>query len=184
MSAAFVGVGFWSAATVVFWCSRQRNWVRARVIVPTVAVVATMLMVATIEHLEVFHGPIGLAWIEVYAIFPPALFALAVMQLASGAHASEWPWELTDLTSKAVGTWLVGTGVTAAFVAAVAYFAATLASGAAGTLLCRREGRFGRVEGAALQIPYAHSGDPLVASLVETSVAELAAAAMWLRGPA
>jgi len=37
------------------------------------------------------------------------------------------------------------------------------------------------VEGAALQIEFADSGDPLVASLVETSVAELAAAAMWQR---
>jgi len=61
LSAAFVGVGFWSAATVVFWCARQRDWVRARVVVPTVAVVATMLMVATIENLEAFYGPIGLA---------------------------------------------------------------------------------------------------------------------------
>ena len=39
------------------------------------------------------------------------------------------------------------------------------------------------VDGAALQIGFPHSGDPLVASLVETSVAELCAAVMWLRGP-
>jgi hypothetical protein len=39
------------------------------------------------------------------------------------------------------------------------------------------------VEGAALQIPFPGSGDPLVASLVETSVAELAAATIWARLP-
>ncbi|HYP48215.1 MAG TPA: hypothetical protein VEQ61_06215 [Thermoleophilaceae bacterium] len=154
VTATFVGAGFWSAATVVFWCARQRDWALARVIVPTVAAVATMLLVATLQHLELFHGPLGAAWIEVYAAFPPLLAAIVVQQLAvKGAdhHSGErlprslrltlavqagvagaagallyldpslapslWPWELTDLTSKAVGTWLVGTAITAGFVA-------------------------------------------------------------------
>jgi fructoselysine-6-P-deglycase FrlB-like protein len=37
------------------------------------------------------------------------------------------------------------------------------------------------VDGAALHVPFAGAEDPLVASLVETSVAELAAAEWWLR---
>jgi hypothetical protein len=155
MSAAFIGAGFWGAAVVVFWCARQREWTRGRVVVPTVAVVATMLLVATLQNLEAFHGLLGLAWIEVYSIFPPILGAITIMQLAvpgtdphSGARVPEglrltlgvqaivgivvgvllfasspsladdlWAWKLTDLTSKAVGTWLVGTGVTCAVVA-------------------------------------------------------------------
>jgi hypothetical protein len=155
MSAAFIGAGFWGAAVVVFWCARQREWARGRVVVPTVAVVATMLMVGTLQNLEAFHGLLGLAWIEVYSIFPPILAAVTVMQLAvpgsdphSGARlpgalrltlalqaivaivagallfASSpslaedlWAWPLTDLTSKAVGTWLVGTGLTCGVVA-------------------------------------------------------------------
>jgi hypothetical protein len=155
MSAAFIGAGFWGAAVVVFWCARQREWARGRVVVPTVAIVATMLLVATLQNLKAFHGVLGLAWIEVYAIFPPTLLAVAIMQLvlpgsdvrsgdrlpaglrltlsAQGVIAiaigvllfasspslarSLWSWELTDLTSKAVGTWLVGTGVTCAVVA-------------------------------------------------------------------
>lgn len=226
MSAAFIGAGFWSAATVVFWAARQREWVRARMIVPTVAVVATMLLVATVQHLDSFHGAIGLGWIEVYAVFPPLLGALVVMQLGvpgrdrhsgarvpwalrvtlavqalvavgvgaalfatAGSDVAWWPWELTDLTSKAVGTWLVGTGMTCGFVAAVndravlpgwalaqivlgggvllslarfageldfdalgafllvAYFAAILASGACGSRLAWREGRFAPTDG-------------------------------------
>jgi hypothetical protein len=152
-----VGAGFWGAATVVFWCARQRDWARCRVVVPTVAIVATMLVVATLQNLEAFHGLLGLAWIEVYAIFPPALVAITVMQLArpgtdprlgprlpgglraalgiqaavaiaagvllytsSPALAADiWPWDLTDLTSKAIGTWLVGTGVTCGVVSLV-----------------------------------------------------------------
>jgi hypothetical protein len=155
MSAAFIGAGFWGAAVVVFWCARQRQWTRGRVVVPTVAVVATMLLVATLQNLEAFHGLLGLAWIEVYSIFPPILGAVTVMQLAvpgTDPHSGErvpdglrvtlavqavvaivvgvalfasspsladdlWAWKLTDLTSKAVGTWLVGTGVTCAVVA-------------------------------------------------------------------
>ena len=148
MSAAFIGSGFWGAAVVVFWCARQREWTRGRVVVPTVAVVATMLLVATLQNLESFHGLLGLAWIEVYAIFPPILGAITIMQLAmpgsdphSGARmppglratlavqglvaivvgscssrrrrrsrTDMWAWPLTDLTSKAIGTWMVGTG--------------------------------------------------------------------------
>ena len=33
--------------------------------------------------------------------------------------ADLWPWPLSDLTSKAVGTWLIGTAMTCGFVAAV-----------------------------------------------------------------
>ena len=155
MSAAFIGSGFWGASVVVFWCARQRAWTRGRMVVPTVAVVATMLMVATIQNLESFHGLLGLAWVEVYSIFPPILAAITIMQLlvpGSDPHSGDrlpgglrvtlalqavaaivvgvllyasspsladdlWAWKLTDLTSKAVGTWLVGTGVTCGVVA-------------------------------------------------------------------
>jgi hypothetical protein len=155
MSAAFIGGGFWGAATVVFWCARQRDWARGRVVVPTVLVVVTLLLIATLQNLKAFHGPLGFAWIEVYVLFGPILAALTVMQLAKpgvdrhggdrlhaalrltlavqaivgmaagvllyasspSLAADIWPWGLTDLTSKAIGTWLVGTGVTCAVVA-------------------------------------------------------------------
>jgi hypothetical protein len=108
-----------------------------------------------LQNLDQFHGLVGLAWIEVYVLFGPALGAITIMQLAkpgvdrhSGSRLppelrlafavqaligiavgaalfasspslaeSLWPWPLTDLTSKAVGTWLVGTGVTCTVVA-------------------------------------------------------------------
>ena len=87
MSAAFIGAGFWGAAVVVFWCARQREWTRGRVVVPTVAVVATMLLVATLQNLEAFHGLLGLAWIEVYSIFPADPRApITIMQLGGARH--------------------------------------------------------------------------------------------------
>jgi hypothetical protein len=155
LSAAFVGAGFWSAAVISFWAARQCDWARARIPIPTIAVVATLLLVATLDHLDTFHGLLGLAWIEVYAIFLPALVALVARQLvipgvdrrsgerlpaglrsawlcqaaaliaagvviyADGGSASIWPWELTPLAAKAVGTWLIGIGLTAAVVAAI-----------------------------------------------------------------
>jgi hypothetical protein len=55
----------------------------ARVIVPTIAVVATMLLAATLEqHLHRFHGLVGLAWVEIYSVFRPLLGGLVMMQLA------------------------------------------------------------------------------------------------------
>jgi hypothetical protein len=150
-----VGAGFWSAAAISFWAARQREWVHARVPIPTIAAVATLLLLATLDHLDTFHGLLGLAWIEVYAIFLPALVALVARQLvitgadrhsghrlpvglravwlaqavaligagiviyADGGPASIWPWELTPLAAKAVGTWLIGIGLTAGVVAAI-----------------------------------------------------------------
>jgi hypothetical protein len=155
LSAAFVGAGFWSAAAISFWAARQRDWARARIPIPTIAVVATLLLVATLDRIDTFHGLLGLAWIEVYAIFLPALVALVARQLlipgvdrrsgeplpaglrsvwlgqavaliaagvviyADGGSVSIWPWELTPLAAKAVGTWLIGIGLTAAVVAVI-----------------------------------------------------------------
>lgn len=153
MSAVFIGASFWAAAVVLTWSARQSAWVHARVPVPSVAVVATLLLIATVQHLEEFESLLGFLWIEVYAVIPPLAIALVVMQLAVpgtdppsesslpsglrtalGVHAvallgvggflyfaagesnSIWPWELTDLTSKAIGTWLLGIGTLAAYV--------------------------------------------------------------------
>jgi hypothetical protein len=155
MTAAWVGAGFWSAAVISFWAARQEHWVRARVPVPTIGLVATLLLAATLDHIDKFdNGLLGAAWIEVYALFAPSLIALVAMQLVApgydppreqrlpkglralfAVHAvvfvavglllfadpadgrSIWPWDLTDLTAAAVGTWLAGIGVIAGYLA-------------------------------------------------------------------
>jgi len=155
MSAVFIGASFWAASVVLVWAARQRDWIHARVPVPSVAVVATLLLIATVQHLDQFESLLGFIWIEVYAVVPPLAIALAAMQLAvpgtdpapaaalppgmrwalfthavlllgfgaflyfaPGESNSIWPWELTDLTSKAIGTWMLGIGTLAAYVAA------------------------------------------------------------------
>ncbi|MQA74408.1 MAG: hypothetical protein GEU88_08745 [Solirubrobacterales bacterium] len=154
MSAAFIGASFWAASVVLLWAARQRHWVRARVPVPSVFVVATLLLIATLQHIEQFDGLLGALWTEVYAVVPPLAVALAAMQLfvpgtdpaprarlprglriALAVHAavllvlgallylwpgdagSIWAWALTPLTAKAIGTWLLGIGTLAAYVA-------------------------------------------------------------------
>jgi hypothetical protein len=47
------------------------------------------------------------------------LIAAGVAIYADGGSASIWPWELTPLAAKAVGTWLIGIGLTAGVVAAI-----------------------------------------------------------------
>ena len=40
------------------------------------------LLVATLRHVDEFHGPVGLIWIEAYVFAVPAFFAAAVHQLS------------------------------------------------------------------------------------------------------
>jgi hypothetical protein len=256
LSATFIGAGFWSASTIVFWCARQRDWARARVIVPTIAAVAGMLLVATLQHLEQFQGLFGFAWIEIYAFFPPILAAITIQQLAVPGRVTRgadhlpsplrsalaaqaavalvvgallyvapsdapsiWPWKLSALTSKAIGTWLVGTAITSGVIAAqddrsalpgwalaqivlggtvlfglaryagdidftdpsayllAGYMLATLASGAYGAALARREGRFAPTPGLggipvelrARSTPLIHGVSPAPANRKERS---------------
>jgi hypothetical protein len=152
LSAAFIGASFWAAGVLIFWSARQDTWVRARVALPAVAVVVATLLAATLRHLETFSSPLGLVWVEVYALVGPVAVVLVALQLAApgadlhsgarippalrgglaalagalgaagallflapGTAAEIWPWPLTELTSMALGGWLGGIAVTAAY---------------------------------------------------------------------
>ena len=152
LSAAFIGASFRAAGVLIFWSARQETWVRARVAIPAVAVVVSTLLAATLRHLEAFGSPLGLVWIEVYALIGPIAAVLVALQLAApgedlhsghripgglraglallagclgaagallffapGTAADVWPWPLTELTSMALGGWLGGIAVTAAY---------------------------------------------------------------------
>jgi hypothetical protein len=154
VTAAFLGATFWSAAVLALIASRQELWIRARLAVPAVGLVSTLLLVATLQHFDRFDHLISPIWVEVYVFLPPVIVLLLAQQLAvPGFDPSPerslpvalrlvlavqavvmlvvgtvllvapevdsplWPWELTPLTSKAVGTWLVGIGATAAYIA-------------------------------------------------------------------
>jgi hypothetical protein len=152
LSATFIGASFWAAGVLIFWSSRQDLWVRARLVVPAIAVVVSTLLAATLRHLETFSSPLGLVWVEVYVLVGPVVVVLLALQLAApgtdphsgrrmpsalraglavqtgallaggallfflpGTAADVWPWPLTDLTSQAIGGWMLGIGVTGAY---------------------------------------------------------------------
>jgi hypothetical protein len=114
-TAVFIGAAFWSASVLLLWAARQTEWVRARVPVPAVFVVATMLMVATVDHIEQFDSVLGFVWIEVYAVVPPIAVVLAVQQLSvpgSDAPASSPLPGWLRLTLGLEALALIGVGIT------------------------------------------------------------------------
>jgi hypothetical protein len=85
LTAVFLGASFWAVRVLLLWAARQRTWIRARIAVPSVAVVATLLLAATLMHLDVFDGLLGVVWIHVYVWVPPVAVVLVAQQLSGAA---------------------------------------------------------------------------------------------------
>jgi uncharacterized integral membrane protein len=154
LTAAFMGAAFWAALVLLAWAANQREWVRSRTALPAVFLIAVLLLVATLIHLDKFDfdSLFGWFWLTVYVIVVPLLAVLIWQQirragdvprserplpawlrlalsLQAGAMlgigaalfafgtdaASLWPWELTPLTARAIGAFLCGFGIAAAF---------------------------------------------------------------------
>jgi uncharacterized integral membrane protein len=154
LTAAFMGAAFWAALVLLAWAANQREWVRSRTALPAVFLIAVLLLVATLIHLDKFDfdSLFGWFWLTVYVIVVPLLAVLIwrqirragdvprserplpawlrlALSLQAGAMlgigaalfafgtdaASLWPWELTPLTARAIGAFLCGFGVSAAF---------------------------------------------------------------------
>jgi uncharacterized membrane protein YidH (DUF202 family) len=154
LTAAFLGAAYWAALVLLAWAARQRDWARSRTALPAVFVIAVLLLIATLIHLDKFDldSLFGWFWLTVYVIVVPLLAVLiwrqirapgptptaerplpawlrVALSLQAGAMlgigaalfafgtdaASLWPWELTPLTARAVGAFLCGFGIAAAF---------------------------------------------------------------------
>lgn len=94
LTAAFLGAGYAAGFVLVVLGLRARAWAQARAAVVTVAVFASLTLVATLLHLDKFHFGAGGAiarfaawfWLGVYIMVPVALVALIVhQQRAPGA---------------------------------------------------------------------------------------------------
>ena len=77
VTAAFLGGAYWAAFVLFAWSARQQLWVRARPFVLPVTVIALLLLVATLIHLDKFHkhSLFGWFWIVAYIVVPPLLAA-------------------------------------------------------------------------------------------------------------
>ena len=75
LTAAFLGGAYWAAFVLFAWSARQELWVRARPFVLPVTVIALLLLVATLVHLDKIHkhSVFGWFWIVAYIVVPPLL---------------------------------------------------------------------------------------------------------------
>lgn len=81
ISAIFIGASFVATAVLFAWGLTQRDWIRVRAVVSGGPFVTVGLLVATLHHIDEFHGAVGVIWVEAYVFAVPAFFAAAVQQL-------------------------------------------------------------------------------------------------------
>jgi hypothetical protein len=152
LTAATLGAFYWAAFVLILSAARSRTWIGARPAVYPVAVIALLLLVITLIHLDRFDldSLFGVFWVVIYAVIPvllvwaiagqlstpgedrrgaqrlPRLLRRAVLVegvllvaagllllIAPGAADDVWPWALSPLTSRAIGSFLFGVGLAA-----------------------------------------------------------------------
>jgi hypothetical protein len=154
LTAATLGAFYWAAFVLILTAARSETWAKARPAVYPVAVIAVLLLVVTLYHLDRFDldSLFGVFWLVAYALVPPLLVWALVGQLrapgedarptqrlprplrrllifegvamlatggvllfSAGLADDLWPWALSPLTSRAIGSFIVGVGVAALF---------------------------------------------------------------------
>ena len=89
ITAAFLGAAYWASCVLEFLSARERLWARARLAVPAVLVFTTLMLLATLLHLDRFQfdSPnvvargVTWAWLAIYVGVPPAALVLLIRQL-------------------------------------------------------------------------------------------------------
>lgn len=79
LTAAFMGAGYWAALVHSFVTGANTSWERFRVALPAAFTATTLLLIATLLHLDQFHldSPVFITrfvtwiWIAVYVVTPP-----------------------------------------------------------------------------------------------------------------
>lgn len=153
LSAAALGAFYWAAFALLFAAARSGGWEGARLIAYPVLVIAVVLLIVTLVHLDRFDldSLFGVFWLCAYIVAPPLLAcgiaierragedgpaeqgralprplrvvlavegavmlaASAVMLLAPTEAAELWPWALTPLVSRALGSFTLGVALVA-----------------------------------------------------------------------
>lgn len=83
LTAAFLGAGYWSVGAAVVMALREREWTRMRVIMPAVTIGVSLILLASLLHLDRFHlnSPIptargwAWAWLILYVLLVLSLVA-------------------------------------------------------------------------------------------------------------
>jgi hypothetical protein len=156
LTAAFLGGMYWAAAVLLAASARSRTWAEARTGAVSALVLITLVLIAMLVHIDLFHTGSDEAitlvgtWIFIvtYVWVPPATLAAVVHQLRQpgrdlapeptfpgwfrgvvavqaavmvavggalvlvpGTADALWSWPLTALTGRAVGAFVLATGV-------------------------------------------------------------------------
>jgi hypothetical protein len=82
ISAIFIGASFLATAVLFAWGLQQREWIRVRAVVSGGPFVTVGLLVATLHHVDEFHGAVGVIWVQAYVFAVPAFFGALIHQLA------------------------------------------------------------------------------------------------------
>jgi hypothetical protein len=89
LTAAFLGAAYWASLVLNLVASRERVWARARIAVVPGLLFTTLMLVATLIHLDRFHlhssdalaRAVAWVWLVAYIAIPPATLAVLVAQL-------------------------------------------------------------------------------------------------------
>jgi hypothetical protein len=101
-TAAFMGAGYWAALANALVIIRDPSWERSRVSLPAALTATTLLLIATLLHLDQFHlnSPafitrfVTWVWIIVYVVTPPIFlyFVVTQFQKARNKNKSQNPF--------------------------------------------------------------------------------------------
>jgi hypothetical protein len=104
ISAIFIGASFLATSVLFAWGLTQSEWIRARAVVSGGPLVTVGLLVATLRHIDQFHGPVGVIWVEAYVFAVPAFFGAAIHQLAIPGRDRPVEERLPSLLRAALGS--------------------------------------------------------------------------------
>lgn len=82
LTAAFLGACYWTAALFTLLAVRERVWARVRPVMPGILVAGTLILLATLIHLDKFAMETwrGWLWLILYAGLPPGVVLLLALQ--------------------------------------------------------------------------------------------------------
>jgi hypothetical protein len=82
LTAAFLGACYWTAALFTLLSARERVWARVRPVMPGILVAGTLILAATLLHLDKFAMDTarGWVWLILYAGLPPGVLLLLALQ--------------------------------------------------------------------------------------------------------
>jgi len=102
LTAAFMGAGYWAALAHAFVTTTQTGWERFRVALPAAFTATTLLLIATLLHLDQFHldSPafitrfVSWVWVIVYVVTPPIFLYLLVAKFpkTESSRANQTPF--------------------------------------------------------------------------------------------